>query len=75
MAGGSAGNPMKQLAAHGLLYPLSSPLTLDRRTYCNRTATGPIHAGTHWTKQHPQITQKRLNKRNSRTHQDGLERG
>jgi Xylose isomerase-like TIM barrel len=36
----SAGNPMKQLAAHGLLYPLSSPLTLDRRTYCNRASTG-----------------------------------
>jgi len=42
--------------------------------YCNRTATGLIRTGTQWTNLPRQITQNRLNKRNSRTHQYGLER-
>ena len=42
--------------------------------YCNRTATGLVHASTQWTKRDYQIVENRLNKRNFRTHQDGLER-
>jgi hypothetical protein len=51
-----------------------SHLSLLEGIYCNRTATGLIRTGTHWTKQHAQIIENRLNKRDSRTHWDELER-
>src|SRR3712207_627178 len=44
------------------------------RTYCNRTAMGLIRAVTQWTKRLRRIIENRLNKRNFRTHQDGLDR-
>jgi len=43
-------------------------------TYCNLSATGLVHAGTEWTKRLRQIVEYRLNRRNFRTHQYGLER-
>jgi hypothetical protein len=43
-------------------------------TYCNRTATGLLRAGTQWTKRDRQIVENPINKRNFRTHQYGLER-
>jgi hypothetical protein len=42
--------------------------------YCNRTATGLIRAGTQRTQDWLSHTENRLNKRNFRTHQYGLER-
>jgi hypothetical protein len=45
------------------------------RMYCTtRSAIGLIHTGTQWTMGSLQITQNRLNKRNSRTHKNGLAR-
>ena len=38
------------------------------------TATGLVRTGTQWTKRSLQIIENRLNKRNSRTQWDGLER-
>jgi hypothetical protein len=33
---------------------------LDRQTYCNRTATGLVRAGTQWTKPLRQTIENRL---------------
>jgi hypothetical protein len=42
--------------------------------YCNRTATGLVRTGTQWTKRLGQIIENRVNRRDNRTQQDGLER-
>jgi len=42
--------------------------------YCNRTATGLIRTGTQWTKRLHRIIENRINRRNFRTPQYGLER-
>jgi hypothetical protein len=51
----------------------SSPLMFDRWIYCNRTATGPVRIGMQRTHDWLRYAENRPNKRNSRTHQDGLE--
>ncbi len=49
------------------------PEFTDPQTYCNRTATGPVQAGTRWTKRYRKVPENRINKPDCRTCKDGLD--
>ena len=68
--------PAHPTATPTLVVPWPTPQTSSRARIADHacTVTGLIRTGTQWTKGSRQITQNRLNKRNSRTHKNGLAR-